>query len=246
MRMQKSTLIIIAALAFAGCRGTQSSHPPVHLNLNMDYQERFNAQEANPFFADNRSMRMPVPGTVARGMLREDVAFYEGRTSGGTLVAELPVPTTRELLLRGQERYNIFCTPCHGQAGDGQGIITSGTYTYTPAPTFHSDRLREIEDGHLFDVISHGIRTMPAYGHQIPVADRWAIVSYVRALQRSQYARQEDVPSSIRAEIEQGATSPGAEPATDEDSPAGAPEGEGAPEGATGADTSAQGEAGNE
>ena len=209
--MNKSTaVIVLAALVLASCRGGEHGYTPIHLNLNMDYQERFDAQEANPFFADNRSMRTPVPGTVARGLLREDTRFYAGVNEDGSYVDELPVPTTLELLERGQRRYDIFCTPCHGAAGDGDGIITAGGYGYTPAPTYHSDRLREVSDGYLYDVITNGVRTMPAYDFQIPVADRWAIIAYLRALQRSQYAAQSDVPLSIRSEIQQSAGQPAA------------------------------------
>lgn len=204
-----------------------SDEPPVHLNLNMDFQERFDPQEANPFFADNRSMRPPVPGTVARGTLREDVAFYEGRTEGGSFVEEMPLPTTRELLTRGQSRYNIFCAPCHGGAGDGEGIITTGGYGYTPAPTYHSDRLRDVADGYLYDTIANGVRTMPSYGHQVPPADRWAIVAYIRALQRSQYASPEDVPAGIRSDVERAAQA-GDGPEAPADEQQGADEAEGA------------------
>lgn len=200
-----TTLILFAAFALASCRGTEHGHTPIHLNLNMDHQERFDAQEANSFFADNRSMRMPVPGTVARGMLREDTRFYTGLSADGSYVAELPVPTTMELLERGRRRYDIFCTPCHGAAGDGEGIITAGGFGFTPAPTYHSDRLREATDGYMYDVIANGVRTMPAYDYQIPPADRWAIVAYVRALQRSQYAAESDVPPSIRSQIQPSA-----------------------------------------
>lgn len=200
-----TTIILFAALMMAACRGAEKKAPPIHLNRNMDYQERFDAQEANAFFADNRSMRMPVPGTVARGMLRDDVRFYEGRTADGAFVDGLPIPTTMELLERGRERFDIFCALCHGGSGDGEGIITSGNYGFTPAPTFHDDRLRGESDGHMYNVIANGVRTMPAYGHQIPVADRWAIVAYIRALQRSQYASESDIPAGIRAQIQQGA-----------------------------------------
>lgn len=224
-------ILLLAVLLLASCRGTEHEHTPIHLNLNMDYQERYDPQEANPFFADNRSMRPLVPGTVARGMLRENSEFYRGRTSDGSYVAEMPVPLTRALLERGQARYDIFCTPCHGAAGDGDGLITAGGFGYTPAPTYHNDRLREIEDGYLYDVIANGIRTMPAYGHQVPVADRWAIVAYIRALQRSQYADPGDVPPSIRAEIQ---------------TEAGAPAGAAIPAEDAAADTTEQGSQGNE
>ena len=199
-------LCLAALVAVAGCRGMRSEDPPIHPNLNMDYQEKFQPQEANPFFADNAAMRPPVPGTVARGFLAEDPAFYQGRTPSGEYTGEMPVPATRELQLRGQERYDIFCTVCHGQAGFGQGIIMTGNYGYTPAPSYHEERLREASDGYLYDVITNGVRNMPGYAQQIPVADRWAIVAYVRALQRSQNATEEDIPPSVLARIAQGSS----------------------------------------
>jgi mono/diheme cytochrome c family protein len=192
----------LALLALAGCRGMESSRPPVHIVPNMDWQEKFDPQEANPFFADGRAMRMPVAGTVARGFLRADDAFNTGR-SGAAFVTTNPAPLTRELLLRGQQRYNIYCAVCHGKAGDGQGIIMTGQYGYTPAPSYHEERLRAVEDGYIFQVISNGVRSMPGYAQQVPVADRWAITAYIRALQRSQNAGAADVPAAVRAEIEQ-------------------------------------------
>ena len=181
----------------------QSDNPPVHPNLNMDFQEKFQEQEANPLFADNAAMRKPVAGTVARGLLKEDTELYTGRTDDGDYVEQVPISVTRAVLERGQERYNIYCTVCHGKAGDGNGIIMTGKsnvtgqgYGYTPAPTYHSERLRTVTDGYLYDVIANGVRNMPGYAQQIPVRDRWAIVTYVRALQRSQSAREEDLPES--------------------------------------------------
>lgn len=174
--------------ALAGCRGDASDAPPIHINPNMDWQERFDPQEANDFFADGRAMRPPVAGTVARGFLREDTAFHFGRDASGAYVASTPVEVTAELMERGRERYEIFCSVCHGSAGDGQGIIMTGNYGYVPAPTYHSEALRAAPDGYYYDVIANGIRSMPGYAQQIPVADRWAITAYIRALQRSQYA----------------------------------------------------------
>ncbi len=194
--------LCLGLLFMAGCRGMTSSKPPVHPNLNMDYQERFEAQEPNAFFADGRAMRQPVPGTIARGFLREDTRLYFGREADGSLVQTNPVPLTRAVMERGQKRYNIYCAPCHGQAGDGLGVIMRGNYGYVPAPTYHSDFLRGVEDGHLFDVISNGVRNMPAYGYHIPVEDRWAIVAYIRALQRSQYAGAGDVPADRMQNIQ--------------------------------------------
>lgn len=192
-----TTGLLLSALLLAGCRGMQSEKPPIHPNLNMDFQEKFQAQEANPFFADNAAMRKPVSGTVARGLLKEDVQFFEGRTEEGEYVQDMPVPATRALLERGQERYEIYCTVCHGQAGDGNGVIMRGNYGYTPATSYHIDRLRQISDGYLYDVIANGVRNMPGYAQQIPVRDRWAIVSYIRALQLNQNASEEDVPESM-------------------------------------------------
>lgn len=200
--------LIVFVVLVAGCRGTEHGQPPIHPNLNMDFQERFDPQEGNPFFADKRAMRPTVPGTIPRGFLREDRAFYEGRGPDGSPVARIPVPVTRDLLERGQERYDIYCAPCHGAAGDGQGIITTGGFGYTPAPSYHDDRLRAVTDGHMYDVIVYGIRTMPPYGSQVAVADRWAIVAYIRALQRSQHASLEDVPASVRQTLRPTTGSP--------------------------------------
>jgi mono/diheme cytochrome c family protein len=195
MRLFGISLMLV--LVLAGCQGAISEKPPVHLNQNMDFQEKFEAQEANTFFADGRAMRPPVPGTVARGFLKEDVAWWTGKNESGDHV-DIPVELTMQVMERGQDRYNIYCSVCHGLAGDGQGIIMTGRYGYVPAPTFHSELLRAREDGYFFDVISHGVRSMPGYGQQVAVADRWAIVAYVRALQRSQYASPADVPENQR------------------------------------------------
>ena len=104
-----------------------------------------------------------------------------------------------QLLKRGQERFNIYCAPCHGQTGDGQGIVVQRGYL--PPPSYHQDRLRKMPDGYIFDVITNGVRNMPSYRHQVPVADRWAIVSYLRALQRSQNATINDIPPEMRETV---------------------------------------------
>lgn len=193
-KMKKLSFLLGIALLLGGCRGSLKEDPPIHINPNMDAMERFEAQEANPFFEDGRAMRPPVPGTVARGMLREDVAFHAGRNADGGYVQVMPVEYTVEFANRGRERYDIYCSVCHGVAGDGQGIVMTGGYGFVPIG-FHNDRLRTIEDGYLYEVISQGVRTMPAYAQQIPIADRWAIVAYVRALQRSQNADRDDIPA---------------------------------------------------
>lgn len=199
----KSFLIILLCVGLvAGCaRNHPSKSPPIHLNPNMDVQERYEAQGSSEFFADGAAMRMPVPGTVARGQLREDVVFFTGRDKAGNLVRKSPVVTSLELLRRGQDRFDIYCSPCHSRVGDGNGIVAQRGFQPPPA-SFHDDRLREIEDGHLFEVTSNGVRTMPGYRSQLSAADRWAIVAYLRALQRSQNAGISDVPEDLRGKIQ--------------------------------------------
>ncbi len=186
-------------VTLSGCfRGRPSDKPPIHLNPNMDTQDKYKPQTQSEFFADQSAMRMPVEGTVAIGQLREDGSYYFGKNSDGSFVQTNPVTLTRELMLRGQERFNIYCSPCHGRAGDGKGIITKYNYPIPPT-SFHQDRIRSMPDGQLFDIITNGIRSMPSYRHQIPVDDRWAIIGYVRALQRSQNAKLSDVPEKIQS-----------------------------------------------
>jgi mono/diheme cytochrome c family protein len=196
-------LIPVCLVTLCACRSTVSEKPPVHLNQNMDFQERFDPQEANDFFADGRSMRRPVPGTVPRGFLREDVRFYEGISETGEPVRTAPIEITMEVLKRGQRQYNIYCAVCHGVAGDGLGPIMTGKFGYVPAPTYHSDALRAETDGYFYGAITNGIRTMPSYAQQVAVADRWAIVAYIRALQKSQSATEADIPESVLAEVQQ-------------------------------------------
>jgi mono/diheme cytochrome c family protein len=206
--MKPTLFAALVLLALAGCRGSESENPPIHPNLNMDFQERFDPQEPNTMFADGRAMRPPVVGTVARGLLGENTDLYVGRGADGAYVQQIPVDVTMDFLRRGQERYNIYCSVCHGPAGDGLGIIMTGNYGYVPAPSYHDARLKEVEDGYLYDVIVNGVRTMPSYAQQISVADRWAIVAYIRALQRSQGATQGDVPAQILPTLQPPATAP--------------------------------------
>ncbi|RMD92292.1 MAG: cytochrome c [Calditrichaeota bacterium] len=193
-------LLALLTLTSACFRGLPSDKPPIHINPNMDDQPKYKPQSASQFFVDGATMREPVPGTVPRGFLREDQAYYFGRDARGDTLKHVPVPITMQLLKRGQQRFNIYCSPCHSRVGDGKGIVVQ--YNFLPPPTFHSDRLRNVPDGYIFSVITNGIRNMPSYRHQISVADRWAIVAYVRALQRSQHATLDDLPEEIRSEYE--------------------------------------------
>jgi mono/diheme cytochrome c family protein len=201
--MRLAVIIGGCALLLVSCvRERPSERTPIHLNPNMDDTPRYDPQERSRFFADGATMRTPVEGTVARGELRDgdpdSLAYYTGRDSKGNLVRVSPVVPTMESLRRGQERYDIYCSPCHGRVGaeEQKGIVVQRGML--PPPTYHDERLRNIEDGHIYDVITNGIRNMPGYKSQIPVADRWAIVNYFRALQRSQHADEADVPENLR------------------------------------------------
>jgi mono/diheme cytochrome c family protein len=181
------------ALALTGCRGATSKETPVAILRNMYQQPRYNAQAESLFFADGRTMRPPVEGTVAREVETNPLTG-EGRTADGKgFVETIPpavvqrVGSTQLLVDRGESRYGIYCVPCHDGLGTGKGMVIqrAANQGFQP-PTFHQERIRSMPDGQLFQTISYGFNTMPAYGPQLPVDDRWAVVAYVRALQLSQ------------------------------------------------------------
>ena len=179
---------LVALLALAACtRGTTSSRPPIHINPNMLEQPRYDPQAASAFFYDGAAMRPPVPGTVARGELRDDGPFWTGRDAAGAFVTANPLPIDDAVRRRGARRYDIYCAPCHDARGDGKGILFERGKV--PTATFHSDRLRQMADGELFDTVTNGKGLMPAYRYPIPVADRWAILAHVRRLQAERLAR---------------------------------------------------------
>lgn len=190
-------------------RNVKTTKPRIHIIQDMDNQPRINSQARNPLYADRRGMRPPVPGTVARGELAEDNPLYRGIQDGEdwtSWVEEIPVPVTLRMVQRGQERYDIYCSPCHGLAGYGDGMVSRRADelqegTWTPPSSLHTDLIRSRPAGQLFNTITNGIRNMPGYGPQISVEDRWAIVAYVRALQRSQAATVDDVPEDLRASL---------------------------------------------
>ncbi len=195
-RFAPAALLVISAACF---RGTPSDRPPVHVIGDMDNQPKYKPQEESRFFADGAAMRQPVAGTVAFGGPKTDSAYYLGLDGAGKFVVENQAEITPQLLERGRERFDIYCSPCHSRVGDGRGIIVDRGYT--PPPSFHTDRARNFPDGQVFEIITHGVRTMPAYGDQIRPADRWAIIAYMRALQRSQAATLEDIPPEMRDRI---------------------------------------------
>jgi mono/diheme cytochrome c family protein len=172
---------LLALIAItAGCR------------LDMHLQPYYRPLAKSDFFADDRSARLPVEGTVARGDLREDTYFYTGKI-GGNPGDYMPFPVTAEVLARGRERYNITCTPCHGRVGDGKGFIP--TRGFRQPPSFHIDRLRNAPIGYLFDVDTNGFGVMPDYAAQVTPRDRWCIAAYIRALQLSQNATSAEIPA---------------------------------------------------
>ncbi len=192
-------LALLAPCCLGACRGQPSEDPPVHINPNMDSQPRYDPQAESKFFADRATMRRPVEGTVARGRLEDDDGFYRGLGPGGRPLERLPVPITDALLRRGQERYDIFCTPCHDRTGSGQGAVAQRGYT--GVRNLLDDYTRHLPDGQVYSAIAYGVRTMPSYGSQIPPEDRWAIVAYVRALEVSVSASLDDVPQERRASL---------------------------------------------
>jgi len=207
-----SIVVILVALSWIPvalalrARTVKKSKPRIHIIQDMDNQPKVKAQSRFMLFADRRGMRPPVQGTVARGSVVDDPALALGKADGDAWVEAGPVQVTMPLLERGRQRYEIYCSPCHGLSGYGDGMVSDRADqlqegTWTPPTSFHTDLVRTRPDGHLFNTISNGIRNMPSYGSQIPVDDRWAIVAYVRALQRSQNATIDDVPADLQAQL---------------------------------------------
>jgi mono/diheme cytochrome c family protein len=164
-------------------------------------QPKYKPLEKSDFFADQRASRPLVEGTVARGTLDTVAApLPPAGAPAGWLATTLPLPLTRELLLRGRERYGIYCTPCHDATGSGAGMVVRRGYR--PPPSLHIDRLREAPVGHFYDVMTRGLGAMPDYAQQIPPEDRWAIAAYVKALQLSQRAPVGELPPADQARLE--------------------------------------------
>ena len=172
-------LLVSALLLLAGCRE------------DMQNQPYYRPLRENDFYADKRSARPIIAGTVARGHLDADTYFYTGKV-GSNDGDYLPFPVTAEVMARGQQRFNIYCAPCHSMVGDGNGMIVQRGYKHPPS--YHIDRLRRAPIGYFFDVMTNGYGAMPDYAEQVSAADRWAIAAYIRALQLSQHATEADVP----------------------------------------------------
>ena len=180
-------LALASAVAVSGCaRGCTSGRPPIHLNPSMDDQPKVLTQTASEFFFNGSSMREPVPGTIATDGLKEDAAFFTGKGADGQFVAKIPVPTDDALLERGRQRYVIYCQPCHDARGEGKGILFQRGNV--PTASFHDEKILKYADGQIFDIMTNGMGLMPSYRWPIPPADRWAIIDYIRELERKRQA----------------------------------------------------------
>lgn len=220
-------LLGLAMVAFLGFRGQRSTGAPIEVFPDMVRQPKVRAQAPLGFFGDNRGSRVPVPGTVPIGYEmpvpateaapgapvvppgtehHSQIAFSAGTDypntgkMGSNWGTGIPIEVTPQVMARGEQRFNINCAVCHGMAATGNGIVKQ--YGLTTVVSLQDERIRNMADGEIFDTITHGKNTMMAYGPNVPVNDRWAIISYLRALQRSQNATAADVPAEAQAELE--------------------------------------------
>jgi len=201
-------LALTSTVVLAGCaRGCTSGRPPIHLNPSMDDQPKVLSQTASTFFFDGASMRQPIPGTVAIDGLKEDAAFFQGKGADGQFVAKIPVPVDAAFLERGRQRYVIYCQPCHDARGDGKGILFQRANV--PTASFHQDKILKYPDGQIFDIMTNGMGLMPAYRWPIPTSDRWAIIAYIRELERKRL----ETTASASAVAQAPASAPAPAPA---------------------------------
>lgn len=210
MKRLNPIMLVAAPLLFlSGCSLIQqtSRNPPIQVWPDMRKQEKFLAQssvepggELSKIFKDGRSNRRPVEGTIARGQLRLDDVMSTGLVNPTTYSGKNPIPLTEDVLKLGQARFNVYCSPCHDRTGSGQGIVNKREPTFKPG-NLHEDRMKQMADGELFWVLTNGRRTMPSYRYQLSEQERWAVVYYVRALQRTTSGTLADVPEDKKATI---------------------------------------------
>lgn len=201
--------IVVTAVSILGFRGTLSTRPPLEVFPDMDHQAKYKPQQESSFFADGRTDRPLPANVVARGrsaeadplFLAADDHMFRGKTASGEWARGYPedIEVNHDLLARGRVRYDMFCAPCHGRLGDGNGITKQ--YGMGATPTYHDDRLRTMSEGELYNTLTHGKNTMLGYGDRIPVTDRWAIIAYLRALQRAHQGTVDDVLPANRSEL---------------------------------------------
>ncbi len=193
--------IVAGSLLLTSCGLGKQRDPAVHIFQDMEKQEKYKAQSSSPLFEDGRSNRRPPAGTVAWGHLKDADILHTGFTAAGLYTGKNPLAIDAQLLKAGQARFNTYCSPCHDKTGTGKGIVAVRTPSWQPS-NLTDARAKSLADGDIFDTITNGRRSMPAYKYQIQSEnDRWAIVAYVRALQRAQSGTIEDVPENIRTEL---------------------------------------------
>lgn len=200
MRRRTALTLLLAAFSFllGGCSNFTSRQPPIWVWWDMKKQDKYKTQAASQFFADGRASRRPVAGTIAQETYVVNVGYSTG-VEGGKYVARNPEALTKDLLLHGQTKFNVYCAPCHDRTGSGRGVVPAKAI-WVPG-NLHDDRIVSFVDGEIFHVISSGRRTMPGYRYQIAERDRWAIVAYVRALQRSSRGTMADVPAELQSKV---------------------------------------------
>ncbi|MBC7924308.1 MAG: cytochrome c [Bryobacteraceae bacterium] len=200
MRYTAALLIASSVVLLTGCGagGGTSRQPPIYVFPDMRFQGKYKPQGERPFFADRRASRLPVAGTVALGNLSSDEGYHTGLVSS-MYVGKNPEPMNEQLLVTGQRRFNTYCSPCHDRTGGGNGVV--GKRSIWIASNLLEDRIKQYNDGELYYVITNGRRTMPGYKNQIAEKDRWAIVSYVRALQRATMGTMEEIPADLRSSM---------------------------------------------
>lgn len=198
--------LVVLTVSVLGFRGSTFTKPPLMVFPDtffpeMNKQAKYKPQASSEFFADGRADRPLPPGVVPRGFLRDDDHLYRGKTADGQWAKGFPaaVKVDARLLARGRERFTIYCAPCHGAAGDGNGITKQ--YGMGATPSYHDDRLRNMAEGEIFNTITNGVKTMSPYGDKLVPEDRWAVIAYVRALQRAQNSRVEDVEPNHKQEL---------------------------------------------
>lgn len=199
-RTLAASIALLSALVLVGCEGTTSRNPPIEVWPDMDRQGKGKPQGISEIFSDKRASRPPVAGTVARGFLKEDDTYYTGLVNN-MYVGKNPETINADLMKLGQMRFNTYCAPCHDRTGSGNGIVaikSGGSWIPT---SLIADRVRTMNDGEIFTIISNGRRSMPPYKYQVIEKDRWAIVAYVRALERASAATPADVPAEQQAQL---------------------------------------------
>ena len=199
--------LCLVTVSIMGLRGRRSPDAPIMVFPDMDFQAKYKPQRESKFFADGRTDRPPVAGTVPygrsaaadAGFLRADDRLYTGRNPDGSFVRGFPVDVNRALVERGRDRYGIYCQPCHGALGDGNGITKA--YGMVATASYQDDRIRTMAEGEIFNTITAGKNTMLSYADKLSPEERWAVVAYVRALQRARHATVADVPAEHRGDL---------------------------------------------